>query len=105
MYSTLSRFWERIQGSLFPDLEEELLPLTEKQQQLIATLEVIRIEQFLPCFRGCVGRPQKDRAALARAFVAKTVYNMPTTRALLDRLYSDVSLRRIIGWERKRGIY
>ena len=104
MFDGLSRFWERIQGSLFPELEEELPPLTEKQQQLVATLEVIRIEQFLPGFKGCVGRPQKDRAALARAFVAKAVYNMPTTRALIDRLYSDISLRRISGWERQSEI-
>ncbi len=104
MFDSLSRFWERIQGSLFPELEEELPPLTQKQQQLVATLEVIRIERFLPSFRGFVGRPQKDRAALARAFVAKAVYNMPTTRALIDRLHSDVSLRRISGWERKNEI-
>lgn len=101
MFDSLSRFWERIQGSLFPELEEELPPLTEKQQQLVVTLEIIRIEQFLPNFRGCVGRPLNDRAALARAFVAKAVYNMPTTRALIDRLRSDVSLRRISGWERQ----
>lgn len=104
MYDTLSYYWEKIQGTLFPELEEELPPLTEKQQQLVATLEVIRIEQFLPDFRGYIGRPQKDRAALARAFVAKAVYNMPTTRALIDRLNSDISLRRISGWEQKREI-
>ena len=28
------------------------------------------------------------------------VYNMPTTRMLLDRLDSDITLRRICGWER-----
>jgi hypothetical protein len=50
------------------------------------------------------GRPPKERAAIARAFVAKAVYNMPTTRALLDRLASDKKLRRICGWERKGGI-
>ncbi len=104
MFDRLSHFWERIQGTLFPELEEELPPLTKKQQQLIATLEVIRIEKFLFSFKGCIGRPQKDRAALARAFVAKAVYNMPTTRTLIDRLQSDISLRRISGWERKSQI-
>ena len=38
---------------------------------------------------------------MARAFVAKAVYDMPTTRVLLDRLDTDVALRRICGWERK----
>ena len=32
------------------------------------------------------------------------VYNLPTTRALLDRLGSDSSLRRICGWERKNDV-
>jgi ABC-type thiamine transport system ATPase subunit len=76
MFKRLSHFWARIQGSLFPELEEELGTLTEKQLQLAAILEIIRIEQFLPRLIGCVGRPQKDRAALARAFITKVVFNM-----------------------------
>jgi len=61
---------------------------------------MIRIEEFVFSSRGLPGRPPKDRGAIARAFVAKMVYNMPTTRALLDRLKTDTSLRRICGWER-----
>ena len=38
---------------------------------------------------------------MARAFVAKAVYDLPTTRGLRDRLDTDVVLRRICGWERK----
>jgi len=104
MFKSLSPFWNRIQGSLFPQLEEELNPLTEKQQQLVAILEVVRIERFFPRIVGCVGRPKEDRAALARAFVAKAVFNMPTTRVLIERLQSDISLRRICGWERRSTI-
>jgi hypothetical protein len=97
--SRLSHYWDRIQGTLFPQLEEELDPLTEKQQQLVKTLELVRIEQFLPDYRGFEGRPQKTRAALSRSFVAKMVYNMDTTVCLLERLKTDKSLRRICGWE------
>ena len=62
-------YWQSIQRALFPQLEPVLGPLTGKQQQLVQTLEVIRIEQWIPrCFR-VPGRPRKDRAALARAFV------------------------------------
>ena len=104
MFDMLSRFWEKIQGSLFPELEEELGPLTKKQQQLISILEIIRIECFLPNLIGFVGRPRKDRVAIARAFVAKSVYNMTTTKVLTERLKSDISLRRICGWERKSEI-
>lgn len=104
MFSTLSHFWERIQGTLFPWLEEQLPSLTEKQQQLVATLELLRVEQFISSDHGRRGRPKKSRTALARAFVAKAVYNMPTTEALIDRLHTDISLRRICGWEKSSGI-
>ena len=41
---------------------------------------------------------------MARALVAKAVYDMPTTRVLLDRLDTDVVLRRICGEERKSEV-
>jgi hypothetical protein len=101
---TLSQTWLTIQSSLFPWLSEELGPLTEKQQELVTTLEVVRIEEFIYSSRGFPGRPPQDRTAIARAFVAKMIYNMPTTRALLDRLETDSALRRICGWERKNDV-
>jgi hypothetical protein len=101
---TLSQTWLNIQGSLFPWLTEELGPLTKKQQELVTTLEIVRIEEFIYSSRGFPGRPPKDRTAIARAFVAKVVYNMPTTRSLLDRLATDSALRRICGWERLSDI-
>jgi hypothetical protein len=94
----LSSIWERIQRSLFPFLEEELGPLTEKQQKLVSILEIIRIEDSIS-YTYKTGRPPADRKAIARAFVAKAVYNSSTTRELLDRLKSDKALRRICGWE------
>ncbi len=101
---TLSQYWSTIQGTLFPQLEEQLGSLTEKQQQLITILELVRIEQFIPDYRGYEGRPQKTRSAIARSFVAKAVYNIATTRTLWERLYSDRNLRRICGWENSRQI-
>jgi len=100
LFKRLSHYWNRIQDTLFPFLEEELGPLSKKQQQLIETLEVIQPERFLPDLRGCVGRPCTDRTALVRAFVAKAVYNINTTKALIERIKTDSSLRRICGWER-----
>ena len=104
MVKTLSQYWLRIQSSLFPWLEEELGEVTEKEQKLVTTLELIRIERFTVFSRSLRGRPPKERAAVARALVAKAVYNMPTTRSLLDRLACDKKLRRICGWEQKGGI-
>src|SRR6266540_889099 len=87
--STLSQFWLTIQATLFPWLEEELGELSEKQRQLVSILELSRIESFIRTSVGWPGRPEKDRRPMARAFVAKAVYNMATTRQLLERLGSD----------------
>lgn len=105
MKAKLAQYWEKIQGSLFPWLEQELPPLTKKQQQLVAILEVLRIEEFITPFQsGYRGRPEKCRRAIVRAFIAKSVYDMPATKILIERLHTDISLRRICGWETKREI-
>jgi hypothetical protein len=101
---TLSQYWLDIQGSLFPWLKEELGELTEKQQHLVMTLELVRLEEFLGTTHSLPGRPPADRTAIARAFVAKMVYTMPTTTVLIERLKSDPQLRRLCGWERKNDI-
>ena len=48
--------------------------------------------------RAATGRPAKDRAALATAFLAKAILNLPTTRGLISRLKVDEALRRFCGW-------
>ena len=58
----------------------------------------IPLARFVPSSRGWVGRPSKDRLAIASAFVAKAVYGFSLTRQLLDALASDTQLRRICGW-------
>lgn len=102
--SRLAQTWQLIQCSLFPWLAEDLGELSKKQQELISTLELLRLEDYLPYYSGCVGRPSAERSVIARAFVAKAVYNMPTTRMLIDRLQTDIQIRRICGWERKSDI-
>lgn len=101
---TLSNYWLTIQSNLFPWLQEEVGDLTEKQMLLITVLEVIRIEEYIPSDFGLPGRPLSYRIAIARAFIAKAVYDLSTTRMLLDRLECDLALRRICGWERKTDI-
>ena len=99
MHSTrerLSTYSQLIKINLHLSLTEVIGPLTNKQQQLITALEVIRIESFISQHVG-VGRPTDDRAPIARAFIAKAIYGHTTTRQLLDQLQSDVRLRRICG--------
>jgi hypothetical protein len=95
----IGQFGGCLQNHLFPALTEELGPLSSKHAQLIQTIALLELEGFTLSRRGQVGRPGHDRAIIARAFVAKAVYNFPTTRALIDRLQSDMVLRRLCGWE------
>ena len=95
----LSSYWCAFQQHLFPTIEEDLGPLGERYQLFISVLEFVRVEQQLPCGRSLRGRPQQDRAALARAFIAKAVFGIDTTRALRERLANDRALRRLCGWE------
>lgn len=102
--SMLSQIWSGIQNSLFPALEEALGPLNEKQKKLVAILELIRIEEFVQRPWWSMGRPVKDRIALACAYVAKMVYNLSTTRDLIDRIETTPRLRRICCWEKVKDI-
>ena len=100
----LSEYWFGLQERLFPALEEAFGPLAERYQSFVAVLEFVRVERFLPHFIGLPGRPREDRAALARAFIAKAVFDLTTTRALIERLAFDRTLRRLCGWNEVREI-
>lgn len=100
----LSQIWMTIQEYLFPQLEERLGELTEKQKRLVAILELASIEKFVRVSNAIRGRDQKNRRVLARAFVAKAVYNLSSTRALIDYLNSSPALRRICGYETVEAI-
>lgn len=106
MLSKLSYHWGLVQGTLFPLLKEkeELSEMTRMHQRLIAIVELVRVEGFIPSSQGCVGRPEQDRCAIARAFIAKNLYNLGETKTLIEFLTNDPILRRICGWERKKDI-
>src|SRR5208337_2010205 len=96
--------WINRQRSLFPELPDQLDPLTAKLEHLIVILDTLGLEAYVaPPSRGR-GRPADDRPQIARAFVAKAVLNIPTSSALIERLQVDRSLRRICGWERRSDV-
>ena len=101
---TLSSYWQSLQGELFPALEEELGPLGERYRNLVTVLELARLEALVKDWPGLVGRPRKDRAALARAFIAKAVFNIAQTNMLIERLALDKTLRRLCGWTRAGAV-
>jgi hypothetical protein len=100
----LNQFQRLMQGVLFPALQEQLGPLSDKHRQLAAVLSMIEIEALVGAWSGGVGRPARHRRAIARAFVAKAVFNLNATRQLPDRLSVDISLRRLCGWESPREV-
>jgi hypothetical protein len=100
--ATLFTIITTIQQALFPALEKELAaPLGEKGELFVTVVELARPQAFSERFewqgRGC---PRKWRLPILLSFIAKAVWNFPTTRALLDRLAHDPHLRRLCGWGR-----
>jgi hypothetical protein len=102
----LAQYWQSIQKSLFPQFEQEVGETTPPLRRLIVVLDVVEIERYVydPALPRGRGRPAKARSALARAFVAKAVLGLTTTRALRERLLSDPPLRRICGFEGLRQV-
>lgn len=96
-----------VQQSLFPHLDECLpLPLTEREKHLIKILELIQIEKFVTNSASTqwLGRPIKEREAIARAFVAKAVLKYQHTSSLRNELLSTPNLRMICGFARRRDV-
>lgn len=99
--SSLSKMWHKvlnIENTLFPALKEELKleALSTKESKLIRILDFAEIEKNITVV--AITNTPKDREELARAFVAKSVYNLQTTRDLIDRLHIDRTLRILCGW-------
>ena len=96
-----------VQRTLFPHLAECLdAPLTAQEKRLVKILELVHIEQYVPksASRQWLGRPLKEREAIARAFVAKAVLGYPHTRALLHALRTTATLRTLCGFATRSAV-
>ena len=103
--SNLSKMWTKIkniENSLFPELQEQLGILSSKEEKLIKILDFAQIEKNITVVK--ITNTPKDREEMARAFIAKSVYNMQTTRDLIDRLKIDRTLRVLCGWRYANAI-
>lgn len=100
----LAQHWCVVQQELIPQLTTDLGPLSGPLLTVVRILEWARIEDFVER-RGCgIGRPLKDRASLARAFVAKAVLRLTTTEDLRERLQMDRALQRICGFDSRKPV-
>jgi hypothetical protein len=85
--STLFEIFHNIQQKIFPWLEGELDPLTEKEQQFIQVVSLMDLGKHIKEYRWRgVGRKRKERDSIAKAFVAKAIYNFETTEILVEYL-------------------
>jgi hypothetical protein len=87
-----------LQQDLFPVLQSGSGPLSGQLRLLASVIALAPLGRWLSARRAAIGRPARDRAALATAFMAKAVLNLPTTRDLISRLRVDESLRQFCGW-------
>jgi hypothetical protein len=98
--STLLDIWNTIQKQLFPAFEEELDPITEKEREFIKVVSLLDLPEHIKVYNWQgFGRRRKSRLALARAFIAKSIYTIETTDALIDYLKGCKNIRRLCGWE------
>lgn len=96
---TIFQRFTTIQQDIFPVLEGDLgISLTPKLEKLIHVLDWAEMDRFIPFVGRDIGRPQRNRIALAHAFIAKIVLGITQTSLLIERLESDRSLRRICGF-------
>ena len=89
-----------LQRRLFPALDEELGQLTEQDRLFVRVLSLLPLTRLLEPYRWRgLGAPPKERAFIVQAFIAKAVYQYPTTRVLLNSLKANPTLRRLCGWD------
>ena len=74
MMHKLFSLWRSIQQHLFPYIEENLEPLTEKEQEFVRVVELSRIDEHIGPYRWVGnGRKPEDRKSLVRRTL--TVYS------------------------------
>jgi hypothetical protein len=100
----VTQFGHMLQEELFPILRSAIGPLSRQMELLASVIALVPLERMLSARRAATGRPAKDRAALATAFLAKAILNLPTTRDLISRLRVDEGLRRFCGWPTPRAL-
>lgn len=94
--NSLAKVWENIQSKL--TLLKTSRKLSPRHEKLISILELVRIEDFVPCNELRAGRPLQSRIAMAKAYIAKIVFKFPHTKQLVEHLLVDSQLRSICGW-------
>jgi hypothetical protein len=76
----LSSLWESITQRLIPSIEDSIDPLLEREVEFVRVAEVSGLARHMGPYGYCGnGRRSHGRLVLALTFLAKTVWNVPTT--------------------------
>jgi hypothetical protein len=98
------QFAHVLQQELFPVLHTSVGPLSKELELVTAVMALVPLDRLLWARRASTGRPPKDRAAMATAYIAKAILNLPGTRHLIARLQVDEPLRRLCGWSSEKAV-
>ena len=86
----VTKFAPALQQKLFPELQPTVGPMSKELKLVNSVAPMAPLELLLSAKRASTGRPAKDRAALATAFTAKAVLNLPATRYTSFRLFATI---------------
>ncbi len=75
--------------------------MTEKLQKFLQIIELVKPSRFMTgVLSWCgLGRCMKSREKMFRAFVLKSVYDLPTTKVLIENFKGNATWRQLCGWE------
>lgn len=102
----ISTYWQNMQASIFSHVEIALgESLTEKDKRLMAILDIVGVEKYVPVSRRMgKGRKSYDLGLLSRCFVAKSYLNISQTKMFREMLIGNQKLRRICGFDEFRNV-
>ena len=98
-FSKRDFLWFEISQMVSSLAEDDFGPLDEKYQLFVSTCEaVIKAKDFSYAKWSGNGRPLNSRIAIAKAFIYKATFNIPTTKELVRQLHAEPVARRLCGW-------
>ena len=88
----LKPFERLLQGLLFPTLEQQLGPVSDKHRQLVEILGLAEIESLVAPWMGGVGRPAKHDSQVATPLAEMTARRVTNLYDLMDSAYDAAAI-------------
>ncbi len=96
---SLSCFALGLQARLIEIVDRTGIVYNRSHLELLTVLEILKVDLVVPApATGRVGNQPRDRRPIFRAFVAKAMWNIPTTKQLVERLKLDEGFQVFCGF-------